>query len=140
MMEPALLVIENNLDEIEKLAIFVEDVGEQAGLNPKKQYQLNLVLDEIVTNIISYGYPDGSTHDIEISISQKSDEMLITITDDAEPFNPLTAPPAQPELPPEMREREVGGLGIHLVRSLVDRLEYSRKDGRNVLRIWKNLN
>ena len=88
-------------------------------------------LDEILTNVIGYGFEDDAIHLIEIDVECARGEFTIEIIDDGKPFDPLSQPP--PDLEADLENREVRGLGIHLVRKLMDRVRYTRRDGRNHL-------
>ncbi|WP_147819763.1 ATP-binding SpoIIE family protein phosphatase [Salidesulfovibrio onnuriiensis] len=103
-------------------------------------FNLTLVLDELITNIISYGYSDMDEHPIEVSIATDGNLIRLRIEDDAEPFNILEAPAPELDTPLEERNRQIGGMGIHIVKKLVNCLRYERKDGRNILTLEKAIN
>lgn len=124
-------VLKNDLAEIARLAEEVEQFGETAGLPMKVLYRINLVMDELLTNAISYGYPDRGEHEIQIRIHAEDGKVAVDIIDDGAPFNLDEAP--QPDLEAEVEERRIGGLGIHLVRNLVEHVGYARDDQRNHL-------
>ena len=98
-------------------------------------HDLNLALEEILTNIISYGYTDNREHEIKVRLSVQPGEVKAEVEDDGQPFNPLAAPEA--DTTQSLEERTIGGLGIHLVRKLMDGLEYKRQGDRNLLTIRK---
>ena len=99
---------------------------------------LNMALDDLLNNVVQYAFPNDSTeHQIEVEGDVRDDSVILTITDDGIPFNPLTVAP--PDLSLLLHEREVGGLGIHLVRSMFDEVSYHRNVGRNVLTVKKRL-
>ncbi len=100
-------------------------------MSPKVVFHVNLVLEEILTNIIAYGYADSDEHYISIGIFLAEGELVIQVADDGRPFNPLEAP--EPDLESPLEERPVGGLGLHLVRSLMHEFEYERNEGQNLL-------
>jgi len=95
-------------------------------------YKVNLILEEVLTNIIKYAYKDTLEHDIRIEIILNEHELLIEFEDDGEEFDPLDAP--VPEDRESISDSPVGGLGIHLVKQMVDGIEYQRSKGRNVLK------
>jgi sigma-B regulation protein RsbU (phosphoserine phosphatase) len=131
------VTLKNRLPEIAKLS---ERLGEFAAghqLTPSMLHDLNLVLEEAVTNIISYGYADNREHEILVRIRVESGEVIAELEDDARAFNPLTAPEADVTKPVD--ERTVGGLGIHLMRKLMDGIEYQRLEDRNLLIMKKNI-
>lgn len=129
------LTIKNRLEEITRLAEEIEQFAESRRLPGKLAFQLNLVVEEIVTNIIKYGYNDQGDHEITVVLEAKGGAVLITVIDDGRQFNPLEAPEADTGLPAE--DRPVGGLGIHLVRQIVDDIEYRRENSRNLLTMKK---
>ena len=91
---------------------------------------LNLALDEVVTNIISYAYDDEAEHQIGIRVALDGDGVSVQVEDDGRAFNPLEAP--KPDVGLDLEQRPIGGLGVHIVRSLMDALEYRREDDRNI--------
>ncbi len=111
--------------------------GTENKFSPKFTNELNLVLEELVTNTISYGYTDDKEHFIEIdfNLKEKDNELEIKIMDDAVPFNPLDRPAPDVNKPAE--ERSIGGLGIHLVKNLTDNISYRREDNYNILTLSK---
>jgi len=117
----------------------VEAFGAAHGLSAKVVFHLTLCLDELVTNIISYGYTDFDDHPIDVTVSLEGEEIIIRIEDDAEPFNILEAPEPELSLPLEKRARPVGGMGIHLVKNLMNKIKYTRENGKNVLVLKKTL-
>jgi anti-sigma regulatory factor (Ser/Thr protein kinase) len=117
----------------------VEAFGMERGLHPKIVFHLTLVLDELTTNIISYGYADFDEHPIDVTIELEGDILTIRVEDDAEPFNILEAPEPELDVPLEDRLKPVGGLGIHLVKNMVHDIHYQREDGKNVLTLNKNI-
>ena len=123
--------LKNNITEIERLSKIVAEFGENNNLSSKVLYALNLALEEILTNIISYGYEDNNEHHIVIRLSLKDEELVAEVEDDGRPFNPLEVP--EPDISRPLEDRQIGGLGIHLVRNLMDGLEYSRHEAKNLL-------
>lgn len=115
----------------------VEAFGTEHGLPMKVVFHLTLVLDELVTNIISYGYADFDEHPIDVAINLDEEVITIRLEDDSEPFNILEAPEPELDTPLEERERPIGGMGIHLVKNMVDNIEYTREDDKNVLLLTK---
>lgn len=117
----------------------VEEFGAAHGLPQKVVFHLTLCLDELITNIIDYGYADFDEHPIDVVVSIVDDIITIRIEDDSEPFNILTAPEPELDTPLEERVRPVGGMGIHLVKNMVDHIDYTRENGRNVLLLSKRI-
>jgi len=131
------VTLKNDLAEIERLAAFIESAGASLQLPPKAVFQLNLALEELVTNTISYGYEDKGAHEILVRIEREGDHLVAELRDDARAFDPVAAP--EPDLNLPMEERPIGGLGIHLVRKMFDTMTYTRDGKYNKLVINKNL-
>jgi serine phosphatase RsbU (regulator of sigma subunit)/anti-sigma regulatory factor (Ser/Thr protein kinase) len=129
--------LNNKLSELERFNQTLTEFGQQHGLGPKVMHDLNLVLEEILTNIISYGYTDNREHEIRVNLSAQPGEVTAEVQDDGQPFNPLEA--AEPNTTKPLEERTIGGLGIHLVRKLMDGVEYQRREGKNLLVMKKHL-
>ncbi len=130
--EPTLSVqLKNDLAELQRLNQLLEEFAELHGVPSEMVFRLTLVLEEIITNVISYGYEDEMEHEISVRISWQIPEMKIEVEDDGHPFNPLEVPP--PDLGMPLAERQVGGLGIHLVREMMDELKYERENEKNLL-------
>lgn len=124
--------LKNELEEIQSLAEAIELFGEENGIPAKTLFQINLALDELLTNTISYGYPEGGEHEILVSILPTGErELRLEIRDDGKAFNPLDT--EEPDISQDIDERPIGGLGIHLVRQMMDEIEYIRKDEQNIL-------
>ena len=128
----------NDQSEVEKLSHLVEAFGQVHGLHPQSVFSVNLALDEVVTNIIRYAYDDNRLpHPIVVRLALEEGVLAMQVEDDGRAFNPLEAP--APDVNATIEERPIGGLGIHLVRSIVDSVEYRRDDGRNVFIMKKRL-
>ena len=127
----------NERSEVERLSGLVEAFCETQGLRPDSIFSVNLALDEVVTNIIRYAHDDGRRHPIVVGLTIEEDVLTAQVEDDGRAFNPLDAPP--PDLDASMDDRPIGGLGIHLVRSVMTSVEYRRADGRNILTMTKKL-
>jgi len=127
----------NRLEEIGRLAEAVEAFGAVHQLPDAVVFAFNLSLDEVVTNIISYAFPDVQEHPIEVRLRLIGDVVQAEVTDSGRPFNPIDVP--APDLDAPIDERRIGGLGIHIVREMMDALEYTREQDRNVLRLTKRV-
>lgn len=129
--------LRNQLSELPRLTQALETFAQQQGLARKSALELELILEELVTNVIRHGYDAGDAreHQIAIALELDADRIRIEVVDDGRPFDPRQAP--APDTTAPLEERPVGGLGLHLVRRLVDGLEHERRDGRNHLVLWK---
>ncbi|MCK9483156.1 MAG: ATP-binding protein [Candidatus Marinimicrobia bacterium] len=130
--------LSNSIDELQAVNNELEQFGESQDLAPDLMFNLNLVLEEVLTNIIFYGYDDSATHVIELNINLKSEIIEIEIIDDGKPFNPLERP--DPNVNKSLDERQIGGLGIFLVKKIMDKAEYFRRENKNILNLQKNIN
>jgi len=129
-----------DLAELTTLAAFVDHFADEHGLPAAVAFQLNLVLDELVTNTIDYGHPPGSARadaTIRLRLDRVGDVVEAELVDAGAPFDPRTLP--DPDLTAPLETRRVGGLGVHLVRQYVDEIDYRRENGRNRLRLRKRL-
>ena len=128
----------NDQSEVGKLSRLVEAFGDVHDLPPQSIFSVNLALEEVVTNIIRYAYNDhGVPHPIVVRLAFEDGVLAAQVEDDGRAFNPLDAPP--PDIDASLEERPIGGLGIHLVRSMMDSVEYRRDHGRNVFIMKKRL-
>lgn len=125
----ATLCIANAISELTKVAAFVEAFGRDQGLPARAVNDLNLCLDEMLTNTISYGYESSAPRVISVSLSADGGYLQAEIEDDAKPFDPRRSTP--PELPRDLASRKLGGLGLHFVNSLMDVVDYRWSDGYN---------
>jgi anti-sigma regulatory factor (Ser/Thr protein kinase) len=129
------LVVLNQRREIPRLSRVVDRFAEECGLCEEDTANLNLILDELVSNVIKYGYDDTLEHQIRVSVTFDSDLVTVRIEDDGKPFNPLEVPPPKLDLPIE--QRPIGGLGVHIVKTMADSLDYRRENGCNVVTMKK---
>lgn len=105
---------------------------------PALDFTLHLVLDELVSNKIYYAYPETGDGELTINIETKDDILYLTFIDKGVPFNPLEQEEPDITLPPE--ERPIGGLGIFLVKNMMDKVVYAYEDGCNILTVSKSTN
>ena len=131
------LVLHNDVQEVEKLSGFVEEVCEGAGVEMLTTMQINLAIEEAVVNVIDYAYPSGVQGDIRLCAIANKDTLTFVISDDGKPFDPTTR--AEVDITLSAEERNIGGLGIHLVRNIMDTVSYERKDNQNVLTLIKQV-
>ena len=129
--------LKSNLSELDALCQNLEKFGQSMGLSKKCVFEANLALDELFTNIISYGFDDKNEHTISITIALQNDELVVNIEDDGIPFNPTNA--ETPDLECSIEECRIGGLGIHLAKNLMDEVCYQRCNDKNILTLRKNI-
>ncbi len=109
----------------------VEEFGEQQGWSPEIVFKVNLVLEELVVNVMTHGSHEGLV-DIDVAVTSTEDLVSIRLSDNGVAFDPLTDAP-DPEVTGSVEDRHVGGLGVHLVRTMMDNVSYRRENGRNLL-------
>ena len=129
--------LKSNLSELDALCQNLEKFGQSMGLSKKCVFETNLALDELFTNIISYGFDDKNEHTISITIALQNDDLVVHIEDDGIPFNPTNA--ETPDLECSIEECRIGGLGIHLAKNLMDEVCYQRCKDKNILTLKKNI-
>ncbi len=129
MSAKASIKIETRHDELDRVSAAVEELAEREDWPPEMVYRVTLVIEELVVNIINHGHDDG-VHDIEIAMASEPDALTVEIIDDGRPFDPLSDAP-EPDLDSLLEDRPVGGLGIHLVRTMMDEVHYRREQDRN---------
>ena len=131
------LRIANDVAELTRVADSVDEFCAAHSLPADCAFKLNIALEELLTNTISYGFDDAQPHEIAIDIAVADDAIVAEISDDGRPFDPLQAPP--PDLDSPIEERRVGGLGVHLVKTLMDEVVYDHRGGRNHIRLRKRI-
>src|SRR6201981_2989594 len=117
------------------LTEFLREFGSAAALAPAQVGTLELALEEIFLNIVMHGSEAGSAPRVEVALNLDTDAVTMTVEDDGPQFDPLSLPP--PDVTASLADRKVGGLGVFLVRNLMDTVSYARVAGRNQLRISK---
>lgn len=127
----------NNLNEIAQLADFIEKIGEELSLSPETTMNINLALEEAVANIIMYAYPSEEQHDILLRVTSTETQLIFLLTDKGLSFDPTQVDDIDVNLPIE--DRPIGGLGIFLIRSIMNEVTYQRLDDENHLIMKKNL-
>lgn len=127
--------LNNKLSEVRRLSELLNEEPELIDTPEATLFALNLSLEEILTNVISYSYDDNEDHKIKVRIYINKKEVCVEVEDDGKPFNPLEA--ESPDITTPIEERQIGGLGIHLVKGFMDKLEYKRIGDRNLLILTK---
>ena len=131
------IILANDISEIARLNEFVEEIGNEFSLSPEVVFNLTLVLEEAVVNIINYAYPKEDHESIYLSAKLHNDSIMLVLTDTGKEFDPTMAPEADITLSAD--ERPIGGLGIFLIRQIMNEVKYERIEGKNVLTLEKKL-
>lgn len=132
-----ILILRNEIEEISKLPLFIEELGNELGLSPELIFNLNLVLEEAISNVVLYAYPKEEHEIITLTAKKIENQLIFILTDSGKEFDPTQIPDADITLSAE--ERSIGGLGIFLIRQIMNRVEYQRIEGKNVLTLGKEL-
>lgn len=131
------LTLTNNIGELDRLEPFLEKFFDQNSLNPALLSSVDLALEEALANVIMYAYPEGEKGDVTLSAHVENNAIYMKISDVGIPFNPLEQKEA--DLNVSLEERKIGGLGIHLIKEIMDEIGYAYEDGRNVLKMQKTI-
>ncbi len=130
------LSLVNDLREIGAAAEKVDAFCEAQGIAAPVAYAVNLSIDEILTNTISYGYDDDAEHRIDLTFRVDGETLVVVIVDDGRPFDSSTE--REPDVDATIEERALGGLGLFLVQQMMDEMTYERRDDRNVITLRKS--
>ncbi len=132
------LTLEAALENLERATAFLDGELEAIGCPLKAQLQLDVALEELFVNVARYAYAPG-TGSVTVRILPEKDPKRVTVTliDSGVPYDPLAK--ADPDVTLSAEERQIGGLGIYMVKKSVDAMNYEYRDGRNILRIVKKL-
>ena len=131
------LIIKNQVGELERVNQFIEEIGEELGLDMELQMNLNLVMEEMVSNVIFYAYPEGKTADIELVAESNGKELTFMLSDQGKEFDPTAKEDADPDVDP--MDREIGGMGIFIVKNIMNQVTYQRLEGKNLLTMKKEI-
>ena len=131
------LKVETRHDELDRVSAAIEDFALEADWPLDLVFKVNLALEEIVINVMNYGHEDG-LHEIDIILTSEENALTIEIVDDGRPFDPLHDAPI-PDVNAELEDRNIGGLGIHFVRKMMDDVRYRREEGKNHLTLVTSL-
>lgn len=130
------LTLVNKIEQIPQLAEFVEQICEELGLDVAMNFNLNLVLEEAVTNVIMYAFPQGEEHTFTLKAWTEGNKLVFELRDQGKPFNPIeSAPEVDTTLSAD--EREIGGLGIFLIQKIMDEVSYQYEGQSNILTMIK---
>ncbi len=132
------LTVRATVGNIPQVTAFIDALLEDAGCSMKAQMQIDVAIDELFGNIAHYAYPGGAGDAaVRFSLDEAARTATITFIDSGVPFNPLAQD--EPDVTLSADKRTVGGLGIYLVRKTMDRVDYQRRDGMNILTITKTI-
>lgn len=132
------LTIDAIVDNIPQVTAFVDEQLEALGCPPKAQMQIDIAIDELFSNIAHYAYdPDVGPATVRVEVLKDPLAVVITFIDNGVQYDPLAK--ADPDITLSAEEREIGGLGIYMVKKSMDEITYEYKDGQNILRIKKNI-
>jgi anti-sigma regulatory factor (Ser/Thr protein kinase) len=129
--------LRNDLSEMRQIEQWIQTFAQAARLSPAARNAFDLALVEWITNVISYAYADAVGHWITIRFLASPDQARVEVEDDGRPFNPLSLPTVDTSVP--LDQRPIGGLGVHMVRNLMDSVEYRRAEDRNILTMTRRI-
>ena len=129
--------LKNQVGELERVNQFVEEIGEELELDMELQMNLNLVMEEMVSNVIFYAYPEGKTAEIELVAESDGKELTFVLSDQGKEFDPTQKEDADPNINPI--DRELGGMGIYIVKNIMNKVTYQRLEGKNLLTMKKEI-
>ena len=131
------IIIKSKISEIANLADFIADAGKKYQIDDESVFDVSVALDEVINNIISYGYNGNPTHDIKIEFLLKNKLLCVIVSDEGKLFNPCKT--ETPDLSNSLEDKPIGGLGIFLVKRLMDSVEYKREGNKNILFLYKKM-
>ena len=131
-MKFATRLFEARVENLAGASEYVEECADGWGLPPKKKFGILVALEEAFVNVCGYAYP-GGVGEVEISCEGDADSLILEIADKGLPFDVLSLP--DPDITLGIDERAIGGLGVHLIRTLSDSVGYRRENGSNILRM-----
>lgn len=131
------LSVEASTEHLAEVRDFVASHAENIGLNQKMISEIRLAVDEAYTNIIKHAYSNNSTEKVNIEIGSDDDQLWITLIDSGKSFDPESY--REPDLMKRIKEKKRGGMGVYLIRKVMDQVQYNRKGESNEIRMVKNL-
>ncbi len=132
------LIIDATVENIKKVTEFVDEQLEKLECPIKAQIQIDIAIDELFGNIAHYAYhPEVGSAAVRVEVTEKPLAVVITFIDNGTPYDPLAA--REPETTLSAEEREIGGLGIYMVKKSMDDISYEYREGKNILKIKKNI-
>lgn len=131
------ITIKNTIEEVQRAITAFEEFAATHSIPTNIMLKVNIVLDELLSNIVKYSFPDDQEHVIDITLELfTTGKLTLCLTDEGVPFNPFSAP--DPDLSIPLEEREIGGLGILIVKRLMDEYHYKRQANLNITSMIKN--
>ena len=131
------LRIKNQVSELEKVFQFLDEIGDELKLSMEMVMNLKLVMEEMVSNVIFYAYPEGTDADIELFAESDDKELTFVLSDQGQAFDPTMKEDSDVSINPA--EREIGGLGIFIVKNIMNQVSYQRLEGKNLLTMTKGI-
>lgn len=131
------LSMENRLADIPATLDAIEAFLDRQDADGAARFEVGVAVEELLSNIVSYAYADDDPHRIDVSLAIEGGVIRCTVSDDGKAFDPLSIP--EPALDAPVEERQIGGLGIHFVRQLMETVEYRRTGSRNVVSMTRRL-
>lgn len=134
------LALKNDSFELGRLRESFDEFADRHRIPDQARFDLQLCLEELVLNVINYGFDDDEEHEVQVDFEIRDDSrtMTVSIRDDGRKFDPLTEVP-EPDVEGNLEDRAVGGLGVHFVRQFMDGASYRHAGGKNCLTLTKNL-
>ncbi len=137
-METHKIKLTNKLSDLEKIRDAMENIGAEWRIDPQTCMSVNLALEEAFTNIVNYAFENNDPQEIVVDIKKQDGKLIFVIKDEGRPYDPTKAPEPDTSLPAE--DRPIGGLGIFLIRKIMDDVKYQRIEAQNQLTLIKNIN
>ena len=129
--------ITNQRDQVDTVRKFFDDYSKENKLTEKTVHDIQMALDELLTNIVNYGYEDSDEHKIDVRFGINDDAVRVEIIDDSKPYNILEK--ENPDISLSVEDKPIGGLGIFLIKKLMSNVDYYTKEGKNHLVMTKEL-
>ena len=131
------LKLKNQVGELERVNRFIEEIGNELGLSMELRMNMNLVMEEMVSNVIFYAYPKGVEAEIELVAECDGKELSFVLSDSGKEFDPTLKEDLNLDINPS--EREIGGMGIYIVKNIMNKVSYKRLEGKNLLTMKKEI-
>lgn len=134
------LVVKNSISELERLVAFLENLQDEWSLPASLITSVNLALEEALTNVIFYAFEEGTEHEIKLDFKLNKNQLSMIISDSGKPYDPTAK--SDPDINLSVEDRPVGGLGIFLIKQLMDKVSYRRKGNLNqftMIKKWQKI-